>query len=96
MSQHVTPLRVYFAIFGGLLILTALTVYTALKPIGAWHTPVALSIAVGKAALVVLFFMHAIHSSKLTWLVIVVAMLMLGVMLFLTWIDYYSRGWLAL
>jgi cytochrome c oxidase subunit 4 len=96
MSQHVTPPRVYLGIFAALIVLTGVTVLTALSPIGALHTPVALGIAVGKAVLVVLFFMHAIHSSKLTWTVIVVSLLMLGVMLFLTWIDYYSRGWLAL
>jgi cytochrome c oxidase subunit IV len=96
MSQHVTSPRVYLGIFAGLLVLTGVTVYTALSPIGALHTPVALGIAVAKAALVVLFFMHAFHSSKLTWVVIVVSLLMLGVMLFLTWIDYYSRGWLAM
>jgi cytochrome c oxidase subunit 4 len=96
MLHRITPPRFYLGIFAALIALTGLTVGTALAPIGALHTPMALGIAIAKAALVVLFFMHAFHSSRLTWLVIFVSAFMLGVMLFLTWMDYWSRPWLAL
>ena len=36
----------------------------------SWNTPIALLIATIKAVLVILFFMHVIHSTRLTWVVI--------------------------
>jgi cytochrome c oxidase subunit 4 len=84
----------YLIIFGALLLLTAATVGVAYTPIGHWHTPAALVIAGGKAVLVVLFFMHVIHSSRLTWLVIGAALLMMVIGAVLTFADYLTRGWL--
>jgi cytochrome c oxidase subunit 4 len=93
MAHATTSTRVYFLVFAGLMVLTGLTVLTTELPIGNWHTPLALSIAVVKAALVLLFFMHVIHSSRLTWAVILLSLFMLSVLLVLTGIDYWSR-WL--
>src|SRR5436853_6453788 len=84
----------YAAIFAALLVLTVTTVAVAQAPLGYWHTPVALGIAVVKATLVVLFFMHALHSTRLTWVVIVTSLFFLGIMFVLTFSDYLSRDWL--
>jgi cytochrome c oxidase subunit 4 len=91
MGHHVTPIRTYVLIFVGLLVLTGVTIYTALSPIGNLHMPVAMSIAILKAALVVLFFMHALTSGKLTWIVIMASLFMLGVLLLMTMSDYTTR-----
>ena len=48
---------------------------------------VALTIAVFKASLVVLFFMHAKYSPKRTQLVIIASIFWLAVMLFMTMSD---------
>ena len=53
----------------------------------------ALIIATIKAVLVILFFMHVIHSTRLTWVVIIAAFLWLGVLFVLTFADYLTRGW---
>jgi cytochrome c oxidase subunit 4 len=87
--------RTYLVIFAALLVLTGGTWGVAYAPLGAWHTPAALAIAFGKAALVVLFFMHVIHSPRLTWAVILSALFFVGIMLTLTFSDYVSRNWLA-
>ncbi len=52
------------------------------------------SLAIGgiKASLVVLFFMHALISPRLIWIVIVVAGFWFGLMLVLTLTDYLSRN----
>jgi cytochrome c oxidase subunit IV len=57
-----------------------------------WHVVIGLLIAVCKASLVVLFFMHVLISPKLTALVVIVSMFWLGILLVLTFTDYFSRG----
>ena len=94
MTHHVVSLRTYLLVFGGLLALTATTVGVSFVELGPWHVLVALLIATAKATLVVLFFMHALHSSRLVWMVIVSAVLFLGILLSQTFADYVSRGWM--
>ena len=91
---HITPLSRYFAIFGLLMILTAATVGAAYVDLGALNTVVALGIAVVKAVLVILFFMHVWESTRLTKIVVVSGFFWLGIMFALTLSDYLSRGWL--
>jgi cytochrome c oxidase subunit 4 len=91
LSKHVPTPVPYFLVFVGLLVLTATTVLVALAPLGRWHTTIALTIAVCKAALIVLFFMHGLESSRLTWLVIAGAILWLMIMLGGTFSDYLTR-----
>jgi cytochrome c oxidase subunit 4 len=93
MSGHVSPKSVYYSIFGALMVLTAITVFVAFIDLGALNFPVALGIAVTKATLVILFFMHAKWSSRLVKLVIGGAFFFLFVLLTLTMTDYLSRGW---
>ena len=89
---HVTPIRTYTIVFAILIALTFLTASTALSDMGVWHTPIAMGIAVTKAILVFLFFMHLLHSPKLIWLVAGGTILWLGIMFALTLADYWSRG----
>jgi cytochrome c oxidase subunit 4 len=93
MSGHVAPKSLYYSIFGALMVLTAVTVGVAFINLGALNFPVAISIAVLKATLVILFFMHAKYSSRLTKLVIGGAFFFLFLLLTLTLTDYMSRGW---
>src|SRR5688572_12133958 len=95
MSGHVSPKPTYYAIFGALMVLTAITVFVAFINLGALNFPVALAIAIFKATLVVLFFMHVKYSSKLTKLVVGSAFFFLVILFALTLSDYLSRGWFA-
>lgn len=94
-SDHVVSLKIYFAIFGALMMLTALTVWVAFIDLGTMNTFVALAVAVTKATLVILFFMHVKYSTKLTWLVVASGFFFLAIMLALTMSDIVSRGWLG-
>src|SRR5436190_37547 len=67
---HVTSIGVYLAVFGALAVGTMLTWYASTVDLGWANTPIALIIATIKAVLVILFFMHVIHSSRLTWVVV--------------------------
>jgi cytochrome c oxidase subunit 4 len=94
MSVHVVPLRVYFVIFVSLMVLTAATVAVAYVDLGPLNTVLALAIAVSKATLVILYFMHVRYSANLTKLVVAGSFLWLLIMLGITMTDYWSRGWL--
>jgi len=94
MSEHVVSLRIYYAIFVTLMVLTALTVAAAGADLGRLNVVVALTIAVVKATLVLLYFMHLRYSPRLTWLVVGVAMGWLLVLILLTIADPLTRGWL--
>jgi cytochrome c oxidase subunit 4 len=93
MPGHIVPTRVYYLIFAALMIGTCLTVQVAFFDLGALNTIVALVIAVIKATLVVLFFMHAKYSTRLTWAVIAGGVFWLGILLALTFSDYLTRAW---
>ena len=93
MAAHVVPTRTYYLIYIALLVCTLLTWQIALFDLGRLNTVVALAIAVFKAALVVLFFMHVKYSTRLTWAVVAGSIFWLGILLAVTMSDYLTRGW---
>ena len=95
-AEHAESRKVYYAIFGALLVLTYLTVAVSRVDLGRLNTVVALTIAVTKAVLVVLFFMHVRHSSRLTKLVVVGGFVWLALLIGLTMADFVSRVWIAI
>jgi cytochrome c oxidase subunit 4 len=96
MSEHVVSRGTYFAIFGALMALTILTVWVAYYDLGSWNVIVALSIAVLKGTLVVLYFMHVRYSSKLTWVFVCAGFLWLLILFALTLSDYFTRSWVPI
>ncbi|MGZ8842044.1 MAG: cytochrome C oxidase subunit IV family protein [Pyrinomonadaceae bacterium] len=94
MSEHIVQPRVYIVIFLALMVGTALTLVAAFYDFpGPLNAVVALTIAVIKATLVVLYFMHVRYSGRLIWLVILAALLWLAIMFSITLSDYWTRVW---
>ena len=93
-THHVSSLGMYFGVFLALMVLTAATVWVSRIDLGALNVPVAMAVAIIKATLVILFFMHVLHSTRLTWVVVISAFLWLGVLFVLTLSDYMTRTWL--
>ena len=93
MAGHISPRTTYYGIFLALMVLTSITVAVAFINLGALNFPVAISIAIIKATLVILFFMHVKYSSRLTKLVCGGAFFFLLILFALTMSDYLSRGW---
>ena len=93
MSEHVVPARTYYLIFLILMVCTSITVAVAFVDLGPLNTVVAMTIAVLKATLVVLFFMHVKYSTRLTWAVVLGSVFWLGILLALTLGDYLTRSW---
>ena len=91
--HHVTSLGTYFFIFAALMVLTIITVAVAYQDFGAWNVPIAFGIATLKATVVVLFFMHVIHSPKITAAILVGSIVFVGILFLLTFSDYLTRLW---
>jgi cytochrome c oxidase subunit 4 len=60
---------------------------------GPLNLLVALGVALTKATLVVLYFMHARYSPRLTSVVIASCVVFFVILLFLVATDYWSRPW---
>ena len=96
MSEHIVSVRVYITIFLALLVGTALTVIAAFFDF-PWrlNTIVALTIAVAKATLVVLYFMHVRYSARLVWVIVASALFWMAILFAFTFSDYFTRHWLS-
>lgn len=82
----------YVTVFAMLTVLTLLTVGVSFVPLpSAGHLAAGLVIGAIKASLVVLFFMHAVQSPRVTWCVIVAAVVWVIILFSLTYSDYVSR-----
>lgn len=94
---HVSPLPMFFAIFAALMVGTFLTVWAAFQDFGPMDTPVALLIAIIKATLVIMFFMHVKYSSKVVMMSAASGFLFLIFLFAFTFADIGTRkavaGW---
>jgi cytochrome c oxidase subunit 4 len=86
------PVRTNIAVFVALLVLLVMTVVAARLPLGALHVPFAMTIATIKAVLIVLFFMHLLHSHRLMMIVSVASFFWLAILVALTLNDFLTRG----
>lgn len=91
-KHHILPLKLYLTVGAALFILTGITVGVAQIHLGPFNLVVALLIAVIKATLVVLFFMHLWWDSKFYMLVFVASIFFLGLFIVLTLFDTMRRG----
>jgi cytochrome c oxidase subunit 4 len=92
MSGHVSPVRTYVLIFLALMVGTALTVWAAFQNLGPLNNVVMLTIAVVKATLVVMYFMHVRYSSRLSTMTVLAGIFFL-ILFSLTLADYATRSW---
>lgn len=92
MSEHVSSPKSYILIFAALMVLTVVTVLVAKVDLGWANDVVALAVAVTKALLVMLFFMHVRYSTRMTALTAVAGFFWLAILILITMSDYWSRG----
>jgi cytochrome c oxidase subunit 4 len=95
LHHHIIPVRTNLIIFGILMGLLVLTIVMSYAPLGPLHFATAMVIAVVKAVLIVLYFMHVKFSRRLVWVFSTAAFVWLGIMMVLTLNDYLTRGWLT-
>ena len=90
---HIVSPVIYVVILLCLLTFTGLTVGASYIEMGMWNPIVALGIAVVKAVLVVLFFMHVKYSTKLTMITVGGGIFTFLALISMTLADYISRAW---
>jgi cytochrome c oxidase subunit IV len=91
-AGHVAPKSMYYMVFLALIVGTGLTVAAASVDLGALNNVAMLTIAVVKATLVILFFMHVRWSSRLTWVVAMSGFFWLLILFGMGMSDYLTRG----
>ena len=92
-EHHIMPVKAYVAVVSCLFVFTAITVFAAFVDLGWVNTPLALTIALFKGTIVVLFFMHVRYNTPLMWVVAGSGFFFLLILLSLTLQDYVSRSW---
>ena len=90
-DHHEDHLPIYLRVFGALMCLTFLTVYAARVDLGDLATPVALAIAITKATLVILFFMHVRYETRLIALYAASGFIFLLLLFAVTMGEYAGR-----
>ena len=91
MAEHVTSRKIYFLVFAALMVLTVVTWLVAQVDLGWANDVVALTIAVVKALLVLLFFMHVRYSTRMTILTAAAGFFWLAILIGITLTDYLTR-----
>jgi cytochrome c oxidase subunit 4 len=91
MAEHIASRKTYILVWAALMVLTVFTVFIARLNLGPFNDIVALAVAVTKAVLVILFFMHVKDSSRLTRLTVVAGFFWLALLIGITLTDYLSR-----
>jgi cytochrome c oxidase subunit 4 len=96
MSSH-PSVRTYLNVFVVLVLLTFATYNAAYFNFGnhVLNVLVAMGIAMTKALVVILFFMHVKYSSRLVWIFVSVGFLWLALLIVGTLHDIVSRAWLG-
>jgi cytochrome c oxidase subunit IV len=94
MAEHIVPKKTYYLVFAALIAGTLLTTGIAFVDLGPFNTVVAITIAICKAILVILFFMHVKYSGRLTWIFVLAGFFWLAILLCLGMADYLTRTWI--
>jgi cytochrome c oxidase subunit 4 len=93
-EEHIVRLATYYKVFAALIVLALATTAIAFVDLGIFNPIVAMLIAVAKAALVVLIFMHVRYQGRLTFVFAIAGFCWLLILLLLISSDYMTRGWL--
>jgi cytochrome c oxidase subunit 4 len=88
---HIAPVSMYVGIFLALMVLTVVTYLVTWVDLGQFNLLVAMAIAITKASLVILFFMHVWWSPKIIKVSVGMSFFFLIIMLMMVMTDYLSR-----
>jgi caa(3)-type oxidase subunit IV len=91
-QHHITPLKTFLKVYGSLIALTLLTVFTAKNVnLGSFNTVLAMIIATVKVLIVMTWFMHLKYDSKLNRITIASAFFFLLVFFGFSAMDVFTR-----
>lgn len=99
-THHIIEPMVYYRVFAILTVLFILTILVAFFDVShltGWppaNIVIALAIAVVKALVIVLYFMHVKYGSRLTQIFAGAGLLWLSLLFIFAFADYFTRGWI--
>ena len=94
MKHQAVPVKIYATVFCALLALTITTVAVSRLELGEYNFIAAMTIAVIKGSLVVMFFMDVRRATSRTKLFVGAGFFWMAILLVFLLSDYLSRGWL--
>jgi len=106
-EEHIVSPVIYVVVLVLLMLLLTLTLVAAFVDLDKviagerhggtayWNMIAAILIAICKAALIILFFMHVKYGSRVTWAFAAAGFVWLGIMMTLSMSDYFTRNYPA-
>ncbi len=92
LGHHISPVRLYWVVFGALLVFTGLTYAVSFADLGPAALPVAMLVACVKASLVCTFFMHLKYDERFNVLVFLSSIFFMLVFFAFTMMDVTTRA----
>ena len=90
--DHIVPVRTYLLIFAALMVLLVLTFVASTWAAGIAGLVIALTIAITKATLIILYFMHVRYSGRVVWVFVLAGFFWLGIMFTIMFADRFAGG----
>ena len=94
MNTKIISARAYVLAWVFLMAGFLLTLFLSRFNLGGFNIPAAITIAFAQMLVVIIYFMHARYSTRLTWLFAAAGFFWMGILFVLGLSDYLSRGWL--
>jgi cytochrome c oxidase subunit 4 len=94
MNLKIISIKAYVLAWVFLMAGFLLTLFLSRFNLGGFNIAAAITIAFAQMLVVIIYFMHARYSTRLTWLFAAAGFFWMGILFVLGLSDYLSRGWL--
>ena len=90
-KPHIVPYKTFLLVLAALLVFTFISIGVTSYNLGPLTVLIALLLATAKTVLVLTFFMHLKYDVKMFAVLITAVLLLIGVVIFITFLDYLFR-----
>ena len=90
-KPHIVPYKTFLLVLAALLVFTFISIGVTSYNLGPLTVLIALLLATAKTILVLTYFMHLKWDVKMFSILITAVLLLIGVVIFITFLDYLFR-----
>ena len=90
-KPHIVPYKTFLLVLAALLVFTFISIGVTSYNLGPLTVLIALLLATAKTILVLTYFMHLKWDVKMFGILITAVLLLIGVVIFITFLDYLFR-----
>jgi cytochrome c oxidase subunit 4 len=90
-KPHIVPYRTFLVVLAALLVFTFISIAVTNYNLGALTVLTALLLATAKTVLVLTYFMHLKWDIRMFAILVTAVLLLIGVVIFITFLDYLFR-----